>query len=85
MPILTYGVFYFIIVAERIDFMNFTIDRFEGGFAVVESENGLFLNIPRELLPEDSAEGDVFSLTKNVTETEIRKKRIESLMNDLFE
>ena len=65
--------------------MNFTIDRFEGDFAVVEAETGEFFNIPKGLLPEDALEGDVFSLTKNTEETDNRKKRVENLMNDLFE
>lgn len=65
--------------------MNFTIDRFEGNFAVVETETGVLLNIPKELLPEDAVEGDVFSIEKNIKETENRKKRIDGLMNELFE
>jgi len=63
--------------------MNFTVDRFEGDFAVIETENGIFLNIPKELLPDDAREGDVFSLIKTTDQS--RKERIENLMNDLFE
>lgn len=63
--------------------MNFTVDRFEGDFAVIETENGLFLNIPKEFLPDDVREGDVFSLVKTTDQS--RKERIENLMNDLFE
>ena len=34
------------------------IDRFEGGYAVLASENGS-ISIPREQLPPEAAEGDV--------------------------
>ncbi|MBO4493248.1 MAG: DUF3006 domain-containing protein [Ruminococcus sp.] len=34
------------------------IDRFEGGYAVLASENGS-INITREQLPPEAAEGDV--------------------------
>ena len=65
--------------------MNFTIDRFEGDFAVVETETGEFFDIPCRLLPSSAKEGDTFCITKNEIETENRQKRIENLMNDLFE
>ena len=39
--------------------MEYTIDRFEGKFAVVELENKKFANIPREAIPEKAKEGDV--------------------------
>ncbi len=65
--------------------MNFTIDRFEGNFAVVETESGLFLNVPKVLLPGDVHEGDVFTISKNLLETENRKTRIEGIMKNLFE
>ena len=38
------------------------IDRFEGEYAVLETENGM-LTLPRKELPENAREGDV--LTKN--------------------
>lgn len=38
------------------------IDRFEGGIAVVETDSGM-LDIARELLPENTVEGDVIVLT----------------------
>ena len=65
--------------------MNFTIDRFEGVFAVVETEKGDFFDIPKAFLPEGAKEGDVFSVIKNENETSARKKHIDNLMNELFE
>lgn len=36
------------------------IDRFEGGFAVVETEDGM-INVDRSFLPSDASEGDVLT------------------------
>ena len=38
---------------------TFVIDRFEGGFAVCEQEDGSMVNIPNEDLPEGCHEGSV--------------------------
>lgn len=38
------------------------IDRFEGGIAVVETDEGI-IDISREYLPENAAEGDVIVQT----------------------
>lgn len=40
------------------------IDRFEGDIAVAETDGGM-LDISRDLLPENTAEGDVIVLTDN--------------------
>lgn len=39
--------------------MMFVIDRFEGEFAVCESETGEMLTLTRASLPAEAAEGDV--------------------------
>lgn len=54
------------------------IDRFEGDFAVVETDSGM-TNISRELLPENAKEGDVIGVTDGVyyideEETQSRRK-----------
>ena len=36
------------------------IDRFEGGFAVVETDDGM-INVDRSFLPADAREGDVLT------------------------
>lgn len=64
------------------------IDRFEGDFAIVESDDGKMLNIKISLLPEDASEGDVINLdtlTIDKEETEKRKNDIEKIFEDLLE
>jgi len=68
--------------------MRGIIDRFEGGFAVVETENG-FVNVP---VSDQSGlrEGDSVVIENGTVscvdtdETENRKERINSLMKKLF-
>ena len=59
------------------------LDRFEGEFAVVETDNGL-INIPRIDIPAETREGDVLVLSLNKSGTVARKESIESRMNKLF-
>ncbi len=63
--------------------MRVIIDRFEGDFAVVETENGAFVNLPKCLVP-DAKEGDVISITIDHAETEKREEKINHLMDKLF-
>ena len=60
------------------------IDRFEGDFAVCETENLEFVNIPKKALPENAVEGDVITVKIDGDETRERKKKIDGLMNSLF-
>lgn len=64
--------------------MNVTIDRFEGSFAVVETENGSFYNLPLPLVPTGADEGSVISITLD-TAAESRRKEVGRLMDKLFE
>ena len=64
--------------------MQVIIDRFEGEYAVVETDNGEFVNLPKILVP-DAHEGDVVEISINKEETSKRSENINSLMNDLFE
>ncbi|WP_130862388.1 DUF3006 domain-containing protein [Bacilliculturomica massiliensis] len=64
--------------------MNYTIDRFEGDFAVIELEDGAHADMPRALIPPEAKEGDALTITVNVSLTEERRKRIGRLMDDLF-
>jgi hypothetical protein len=59
------------------------IDRFEGDYAVVETNLGM-VNIPRTDLPPEAVEGSVLSLSLDLNETQTRKERIEKLANSLF-
>ena len=59
------------------------IDRFEGGFAVIECDDVTF-EIPVNALPAGVREGDVISVEIDDSKTCERKKNIDSLMNKLF-
>ena len=39
--------------------MKYTVDRFEGEYAVCEDESGAFVNIERKSLPSDVKSGDI--------------------------
>ncbi len=59
------------------------IDRFEGNFAVVETDSGM-VNIPKADMPNGAKEGDILNIVIDSCETASRKKRIEGKMNRLF-
>ena len=64
--------------------MFWTIDRFEGEFAVLMDDNGVCRNVPRGRLPEQGRQGDVLTekaggYQPDVRETERRRKRNERL------
>lgn len=68
--------------------MYAVVDRFEGKYAVLETDDGRMLNVKRQLLPEDTREGDVVNLddmTVDKNETEVRKNIIRKLADELFE
>lgn len=64
--------------------MRYTIDRFEGNFAVVELENGEFADIPRIAIPDEAREGDIIDVTVNKSETEKRRSEIRKMEDNLF-
>ena len=59
------------------------IDRFEGDYAIVETGSGM-VNIPKTEIPKECREGDILLIRVDKTGTDARKKKIESLMDDLF-
>lgn len=65
--------------------MKYTIDRFEGEYAVVELENKEFVNIPIKALPEEAKEGDIIKVYVDYEETVDREKRIKDKFESLFE
>lgn len=69
--------------------MRVVIDRFEGEYAVCETENKTYINIEIEGLPAGSKEGDVLLIGENIvldrSETEKRKVKIESLKDELWQ
>ena len=60
------------------------IDRFEGDFAVCETQELKFVNIPKAALPDEAKEGDVISISIDKSQTDKRKEKINGLMNSLF-
>ncbi len=64
--------------------MTIIIDGFEEEFARVELPDGKTVNIPRCVLPQEAAEGDVIAITVDSDETARRKNRIDNLMGQLF-
>ncbi len=65
------------------------VDRFEGGYAIVELERG-FERIARSRLPNGVKEGDVILIHKDEitidhAETLNRKNKIKGLMDKLFQ
>jgi hypothetical protein len=64
--------------------MKYTIDRFEGDFAVVELENRQFVNIPRSAIPSKAKEGDILSIEVDKKETKAQQKNIKKLMDDVW-
>ena len=64
--------------------MKITIDRFENDIAVVETENGDILNIPKLLLPSDAKEGSIVHITVDESETEVRRAEMKKKMNGIF-
>lgn len=70
--------------------MKVAIDRFEGSFAVCETENKEMINIEKDKLPSDVKEGDILfvdgdNISIDKVATENQKNKIEQLMNDLWQ
>ena len=63
--------------------MRWIIDRFEGDFAVIES-NGICFNIPKQALPSAVTEGDVLEISVNAEESEFKEKELKDRLKKLF-
>ena len=59
------------------------IDRFEGGFAVIETSAGI-INVPIADVPTGAKEGDVLTIQVDSQTFAQRKKSIDKKMNELF-
>lgn len=68
----------------------FSIDRFEGEFAVCENlTTNEMVNLTRDLLPENCKEGDIIKLENNVyikdeIATKNAQEEIKNMVNNLF-
>lgn len=65
------------------------IDRFEEDWAVIELEDGGFMDIHMSNLPSNASEGSVVFIENNKAtllpeETQARKRHIGKLMENLF-
>ncbi len=65
------------------------IDRFEEGFAVCDY-NGELICVPISMLAKNAREGDVLRLNGDIYEvdaemTELRRKKIDYLLDNLWE
>lgn len=63
--------------------MRYIVDRIEENILVLEKEVGIFISVPRNLIPEAQA-GDCIDITINKEETKNRRENAGRLMNDLF-
>jgi hypothetical protein len=65
------------------------VDRFEGGFAVCEREDGTMVDMDMKLIPDGTEEGDVLRVQNGVYAVDVdataeRTQRIRSLMDELW-
>lgn len=65
--------------------MEGTIDRFEGNYAIIETEDFEYVNVELDNLPEGCKEGDILVMKNGVLEidyeeTEKRNKAINDIM-----
>ena len=64
--------------------MEIIIDRFEGEFAVCETDNRKTFNLPKALF-ENAKEGDIYIIEKDEEKTSSSRERIEGKLKDLFD
>ena len=62
--------------------MKYTIDRFEGDFAVIELENETMVSIPKCALPPEACEGDIILVEIDVDGTAKRSEYINKFIKD---
>lgn len=65
--------------------MRIIIDRIEADIAVVETEDGLVVQMPKCLIPLDAKEGDMLLITIDEVGTVNRRQEITSLMEELWD
>lgn len=65
----------------------YIIERFEGEWAIVETENRSTFNLPRSILPIELKEGDVISIqiSADPVATRQRSKKAKSLLDNFFD
>jgi len=65
----------------------FIIDRFEGDWAIIETENRQTFNLPRFVLPPGIKEGDVLSIQVGIdlVTTKDRAEKAKRMLDNLFD
>lgn len=64
--------------------MRLVIDRIEEEIAVVEKDDGSFVNMPKNLIPPEAKEGDVLLITVDMENTVDREQEIRSLLEEVW-
>lgn len=64
--------------------ITFTIDRFEGEFAVCELQDMSFANLPKIFLPKGAGEGSTLSIELDKDQEQADRTRIKGKMDQLF-
>lgn len=70
---------------------KYIVDRFEGDYAVCETDNKSMVNIMRSKLPNVTKEGDYIienedgSFSVDIEATETRRKQMRKKLDSLFE
>ena len=64
--------------------MKLVIDKFEGNFAVVELENGEFINVDKKILPSNATEGSVITISCDNGETDEKRIAAKKKMDAIF-
>lgn len=64
--------------------MRFTIDRFEGDYAIIQSFEGKMIEIPKSIVPDEAVEGNVLNITIDKKESEEREIMIKEKFNRLL-
>lgn len=75
---------------NHINTIVYSIDRFEGEFAICENkQTGEMITIKKDLLPEDAQEGSIIKFENgtyilDISETKNKQKEIQNMVNNLF-
>lgn len=70
--------------------ITYSIDRFEGDFAVCENrQTGEFVNIPKSKLPKDAMRGSIIIYSDGIyildsTSTQNEQTELKNMVNNLF-
>lgn len=64
--------------------MKLIVDRIEGEIAVIELENGDFVDVPKKILPNKAGEGSIINITCDEKDTQVAREEVKKKMNSIF-